>query len=261
MDITTVISSWGPIGILGSAGCYLVTAGIAGQYISIWKWRPVSGRTSRLTKNQRLLFGIFGSLLAAPLIIQLYLTAAYNEPVRLYQDAKVDEYVKPVDSPKSQERNFFDGALVGVKYSPDAEAPLPAPAAYPSSNAAQKPGCQIVESFGLDQRNIRRLKYEKFQNSICLYVGDIHYTWYDPTTVYIVVSSPEALPTGGMNPSEFGKRVGGIGDGNKWILKAGKQGDSTQFAFNGKNYRVTVKGIYASLLGTDKIAVEICEMN
>ncbi len=257
MDIITVISSWGPCGVLGSAGCYLVTAGIAGQYFSIGKWRPVHGRTSRLTKNQRWLFSIFGSLLAAPLIIQLYLTVAHNEPVRLYQDVKVDEYVKPADSPKSQERSFFDGALMGVNYSPQP----PAPVSYTGSNAAQKPGCQIVESFGLDQRNIRRLKYAGFQNSVCLYVGDIHYTWYSSTSVHIVVSNPEALPTGGMSPSDFSKRISGIGDGNRWTLNVGKQGDSTQFTFNGKSYRVTVKGVYASIFGTDKIGVEICEMN
>jgi len=266
MDISTIISSWGPLGLIGFAGCYLVTVGIAGQYVSIGKWKLVKGRTSRLTKNQRLLFSIFGSLLAAPLMIQFYLKAVHNEPVILYQDAKVDEYVKPVDSPKppasptGQQRNLSDGALVGVNYSPHTEMTL-VPAASPGSNAAQKEGCQVVESFGLDQRSIRGLKYAGFQKSVSIYVGDIHYTWYSPTTVYIVAGSPDALPTGRMSPSEFSKRTGGIGNGNKWALNVGKQGDSTQFIFNGKSYRVTVKEIYASLFGTDKIAVEICESN
>ncbi|MEW6210009.1 MAG: hypothetical protein AB1631_16705 [Acidobacteriota bacterium] len=251
MEILSVISSWGPLGVLGYVGCHLVIMGIAGRYVSMLKLKPATGKTSHLTQKQRWLFCIFGSLLAAPLIIQLYLQVKHNEPVKLYEEVKVDEYVKPIDSPKSQERNFAGSALMAVNYSPGV---LPA-----ESNAAQ--GCQVVEAFGLDQRSVRRLKYAGFQNNVCLYVGDIHYTWYSATTVHIIVGSPEALPTGGMNPSEFNKRISRVSDGNRWVLRVNRQGDFTQFAYNGKNYRVTVKGIHASLLGTDRIAVEVCEMN
>jgi hypothetical protein len=255
MEILSVIGSWGPLGVLGYVGCHLVIMGIAGRYVSMLKLKPVAGKTSHLTKNQRWLFCVFGSLLAAPLIIQLYLQVKHDEPVRVYQDVKVEEFVKPVEELKGEERNLADGALMAANYSSGIEI---LPAAYAPSGVQ---GCQTVESFGLDQRSVRRLKYAGFQNNVSLYVGDIHYTWYSATTVYIIVSNPEALPAGGMSPSEFSKRIGGVSDGNRWVLRVNKQGDFTQFSYNGKNYRVTVKGVYASLFGTDRIAVEICQMN
>jgi hypothetical protein len=94
-------------------------------------------------------------------------------------------------------------------------------------------GCEIREAFGLAEQQSRQLKYENFRGIV--WVGVDQISTLKGSSVYLKVSD------------------------KRRDFKAQKKGDYLDFAFEGRQYRLTVAGIYSALVGPSKLAFEVCE--
>jgi hypothetical protein len=126
------------------------------------------------------------------------------------------------------------------------------------SGARQSSACRPMESFGLAPRTARRLKYGPFQNQVYVYVGDIS-ALGESNDLYLVISNTSWPASGTTDPSAVRRSYDGY-KGQKKSLAFQKRGDSLDFEYGGRKYRLTISQIYIALFGANKITVEICEL-
>ena len=100
--------------------------------------------------------------------------------------------------------------------------------------AYQSAACEIREAFGLAEHQSRQLKYERFRGIVWVGVNEI--STLKGSNVYLTVGE------------------------NRRNFKAQKKGESLDFAFDGRRYRLIVAEIYAALVGPSKLAFQVCEL-
>jgi hypothetical protein len=250
IDFFDLLKDWGLGGVLGMGGCYLVVGSIAGRIIPIGNSvPPIPIRT----RKQRFFLALFGCVLALPIIWSAYGQVFFGTPGRLF---KPPETVEKVTASKTSKHRLRGELLVNaVQLASFMGGPLVTPA------LAHGESCSAVESFGLEQRDIRQLKFEPFQGRVYVYVGDVHSVLWKPTKVFVVIGEKDSWPSSGqLKESEFYRRFNRISDKNKAYLEVHRSGEAMSFSYAGRRYRLTVTEVYAVLLGVDKIAIEICEM-
>jgi len=203
---------------------------------------------------QRVMLGMFGFVLAMPLIWSAYAMTITGTPGSLFSAPSVPD---TVESHVSQ-----DGSTTQENYRHLARNPIRLvrlSIAFGEELAQTNDRCEVVESFGLNQRNIRQLKSPRFQGKVFVYVGDVHALSREPSLVHVFIGDQGAWqPAGRLSESEFDRRFASIAQGSKWTLPVRSRGDSTYFEYDRQRYRLTVTQVFAVLFGTDKIAVEIC---
>lgn len=262
--IGNIILAWGLQGCLGVAGCYLILGSIMGRLIS---FPPIVKREHRVRhKAERFLLGFFGLLLAFPIVF-----AAWRDIFRGIQTTvvppKIEEKVKEPDPTSSllfPELNIGEehsaahiGRMRQIKWNQNSEiSPLIITSKFSPVNRFQNSNCEKIESFGLEQYKVRTLKYHKFRGEVYVYVGDIR--TFGGTDLYLAIGKVSlSTGTGEISESEF---LGRVGSSNKLKLNFKRKGASMEFDYLGMRYRLTVTNIYIAIFGTDKIAVDICEI-
>ncbi|MCI0336793.1 MAG: hypothetical protein L0226_04405 [Acidobacteria bacterium] len=254
-NLFTLLKDWGLWGCLGLGGCYLILGSIIGVLGPLPFIFPSRHRLK--SKIERVLLALFGFLLAAPIIIYAYGESIYGKKPKFLEPG-TPEYVKDSDSSKTSIfRQILERPRYSITESNFHPELLLTNVSYRFPNQRPRQDCQIVESFGLTQRSIRRLQYKPFQNQVFVYVGDIHY--FGASSLYVFTDKSDAWPaTASIPESEVQKRIDK--SSSKEILRFKRTGQELYFGYGGKRYRLTVKQIYSVLFGADKIAVEICEM-
>lgn len=249
-DFVGLLKDWGLGGVMGMGGCYLVVGSIAGRIIPIGSYVPL---IPLRTRKQRFLLALFGCVLALPIIWSAYGQVLLGAPGRLF---KPPETVEKVTTPKTG-KLVLSGELPvnSVQLASFMREPLVTPA------STRGESCPAVESFGLEQRAVRQLKFERFQSRVFVYVGDVHSVLREPTKVSVVIGEKDSWPSSGqIKESEFYRRFNRISNKDKAAMEVHRSGDAMSFIYAGRRYRLTVTKVYAVLFGEDKIVVEICEM-
>jgi hypothetical protein len=250
-DFVDLLRDWGLGGVMGMGGCYLIVGSIAGKIIPIGTYIP----PIRLRIKQRVLLALFGFMLALPIIWSSYGQVIYGTRGRLFRPPETAE--KVVTSKVSDRRLESELLINSVQLASSMDGSRPAPRALTRGGES----CPVVESFGLDQRNIRRLKFEPFQGRVFVYVGDVHSVLWKTTKLFIVIGEGDSWPSSGkIEEADFYRRFNKIPNKNKVVLEVHRSGELTFFAYAGRRYRLTVTEVYAVLLGADKISIEICEL-
>jgi hypothetical protein len=244
--ISDLFNTVGPIMFLGLIGLYLIIVAIAGQFIP---------RNIRLkTMKQRKLLGAFGFLLFAPTLLSLYIEFFTKFTPSTFspniEEQVIEREQVPGDSLGSLElkmapqpihfAGIFSGSLTSNQ----------------SKSRSQKPVCQRVEYFGLQEKNIRRLKHSKFGNRVFIYVGDIYYN--RPFDIYLAIGKNLTLENL-KKELAFYQRFKQTDKGKIIRLRVEKAGDALEFEYAGKTFRLKVVKIYAVFFGKNKLVMEICE--
>lgn len=247
------------MGCLGVAGCYLVTGAILGKLI------PVSplvrrGLTVR-NRTQRVLLALFGLSLAVPIVYESWKKAFLGFDTTLTTPSIQEEVKKPEKPnlsgaqgslPQAGQRADEVAVIRKVGWGPEPAASLTTFAAGPP----QEVPCQKVESFGLEQYNVRKLKYERFRGEVFVYAGDVR-ALFGGTDVYVIIGKAPLPDDGQVSESDIEKASSFIA--RKGSIK--RRGDSIDFEHLGRKYRLTVTRIYTAVFGADKLAVSICEVS
>lgn len=244
--ITEFFDTVGPIMFLGLIGLYLIIVAIAGQFIP---------RNIRLkTLKQRKLLGAFGFLLFAPTLFSLYIEFFTKFTPSTFppdiQEQVIEHEQAPADSLGSLELKIdaqpihFAGIIPGL---------LPSNL---TNGHSQKPACQRVEYFGLEQKSIRQLKHSSFGDKVFVYVSDIIYN--KPFDVYLAIGENLNLKNL-VKELDFDQRMKETNTGKLFHLKVEKAGGTLEFEYAGKTFRLNVVKIYAVFFGKNKVVMEICE--
>lgn len=259
-----VILSWGLNGFLGVSGCYLVVCSIMGCLVRI----PMLVLTERelKTRIQRGLLGAFGILLASPIILAAYGGVFRNTSIFIGSPGRTPETVTNEAPPPNHSLIWDSEAPIkNVSYFLGSAESRESRAGSASIGTRRVPRrtfqtekCREVESFGLVQRNIRRLKSEEFKGQVFVYIGDIK-TFWGSSSLYVFVANPDSWPESGyIGESDFERRLNSISPDVKRSLDVKRPGDHIDFDFAGRSYHLSVTKIYSVLLGDDKIALRIC---
>src|SRR6185369_11071078 len=241
-----LLKDWGLGGVMGVGGCYLVVGSIAGKIIPIGNYVPLV----RLRLRQRVLLAGFGCVLALPIIWSSYGQMINGTRGILFQPPETPERVAAPKTSDQQPRGELPANSVRLaRFTGETRAVL------------ASASCPAVESFGLNQRNIRQLKFAPFQGMVFIYVGDVHSASREPTELSVVIGERSSWPSSGhIDESDFYRRLNRVPAENKVAMEISQSGDSTSFTYADRQYRLTVTAVYAVLFGPDKIAVEICEV-
>jgi hypothetical protein len=138
-----IIQAWGLNGCIGVAGCYLVISGIVGRLIRV---PPIMRNEIRVARRgQRLTLGVFGLVLALPILLAAYRDAVFGVKTVV----KAPEVPEFVEAPKPLASAFL-------------------PVVYWSE------GCDIKEAFGLEEHQSRQLQYAPFRGSVFVGVNGIY---------------------------------------------------------------------------------------
>ncbi len=268
--IRSIILAWGLGGILGVCGCYLVVGAIMGTLLPIPRLMTREYKIGSV--RRQILLGIFGVALCLPLLWTLYIKAfkgantVIDEP-NIPEKVETPQNLAPRPTARLRMPRFeSEGAIAAyANFSIETLAPREAVAATllwsgagsRPSGVLQSSSCKQVEYFGLASRNTRRLKYEPFKNQVYVYVGDIGALGYG-NDLYLVISDKPWPASGVTDPREV-RRSYDAYKGQKKALTFQKLGDSLDFEYGGRKYRLTISQIYIAVFGSNKIAVEICE--
>jgi hypothetical protein len=234
-----IILAWGINGFLALGGGYLVVSAIIARMIPIPKLMvnpfPVK------SKGQRLLLGIFGLVLIFPTLLGIYREAFFGVSTTLTDPAIPEE----VSEPKAANWPASDAVQIASL------------SGWSARGLSFK--CEKVESFGLQQKNIRRLKYGAFQNKLYVYVGSVS-SFGGMNNIYLLSSGASGSwpESGTMEEKDLQQR---FNSAREWKRQASfqKSGDYIDFSFDGRSYRLTVSRIYSPLFGTNSVAIEICQ--
>lgn len=263
-----ILLAWGPQGFLGIAGCYLMFSAIIGKLLPIPFF--VTKERQLASEKQRMLLGIFGLVLALPILLSIYLGVflGFHSPMLQAPEIphEVEKSINKGNGSRMEELGSYkrltfsrDQRLLGLKDLQRSNAKaIIFTTTLIAAEEIQPNDCRKVESFGLEQRHIQRLKYESFQKKVFVYVGDIH--TFKNTNLYIFTADTGWQDSGYIKESDFLRRYDAISGDKKLLLKVERRGDSVEFDCSGQKYRLIVNGLYKVLLGADKISVEICEL-
>jgi hypothetical protein len=238
-----VLLAWGINGFLTVIGCYLVISAIIARMPPIPKLMKTALPLKQ--RGQRILLGIFGTLLIFPTMLTIY-KEAIGVSAPLFQP-KIQEM-----KAESEMTNWLMSDAIQIA----SLKPLSAPMFDPY----QAPNCEKVESFGLQQKSIRRLKYGAFHNKLYVYVGRVS-SYGGKNNIYLQSSNnSRSWPNSGViEENDFQQRYN---NNHEWKYQSSfqKSGDYVDFSFNGQSYRLTVSRIYSPLFGANSIAIDICRL-
>lgn len=240
-----VIRAVGITAFFGISGAYLIVAAIVGQFV------PKQIRIKSI--GQRAALGFFGFLLFLPTLFSIYagIFTPYS-PRGLPPEIPERIYRLPASPQDTLQQN---NALTGKQL-----ALIHTPRAVPSGlQPAKQPECRPVESFGLTENHIRRLKYPGFQDRVFVYIDDIRFM--RKSELKLVIADKSALPaSGAMQTGDFQERVQRLNAVSVQKLRVTTPGDSLDFTVNNTLYRLRIKKIYLVFFGSDKLAIEICRL-
>ena len=123
----------------------------------------------------------------------------------------------------------------------------------------QSMACEKVESFGLAEQNIRRLKFGAFQNEFYVYLGNVNSAGGTNTLYLLTSSSPNSWPESGEPQEKAFQRRFIKHQEWKTDFSFQRSGDSVDFRAEGRTFRLTISSIYSALIGPNSVAIEICE--
>ena len=247
------INSLGFVGVAGLVGCWLIVGAILGELLAV---RHIFNRDVQLQHAyQRVLLGVFGGVLLGPGLHTMY----NGSSARLIApDSK--EFVAPAGPSQTKLRlgkPDFDQSIAKLRrteYHPLQAGLVPALVFFQGRTS-----CSKVESFGVHNNSIRRLKYQAFRGRLYFYVGAINSPRRGSTQVYLFSTDASAPPDGSIDNATF-QRLWKAATPLQEQESVQRPGDSFDFPYAGGQYKLTVSQIYKVLLGDDQVAVDVCAL-